>query len=709
MKWESEQAVRFAQRLARERGSHRLSYKGIKGDSVFNKVDDFHITQTLCPCSFHDIFEGVVHDMTLFIKYFVKQKWFTYKRLNRRINSFKYKASDKINMPMTVKEGAKTLTLLILRHISEVVCSHEVSPSQICELQSNIEKYLILRAKLFPQNPLRSKHHYLRHYAILLSRFGPLINVFTMRCESKHLIFKIIAKQCKNFKCISKTCAFKHQLYLSYLEKSRTYFDAIEYKLSSDYNTLPDCDEEELKIIFDICWKNGIRAVPHFSESLVEKALLRTAGIPPVFVSLLNAANSQRMDTARQDVASSHSPTPSTSTSIGFEDELQNEARISKRTRNEIVRRIISDVVEKFGLGQNPGLKLWKSIANELCCKYETHFADIMDEGQQRADDDENDTETPPRKRAKISDTLCCIEYAPDLPAGEDEKSQEATRLELQAINLQPEHTWKRDEIMEKFNSTYATLRDIINNSIDSPINTLKQDWPLFFLPEILIQFFNRLTGINPVEKMRLFNAESKLENLLRFLKTHNKKDGRKSSMFYWVIKDSATEFDLNMEYMAMMQMLYMNDNNKELIVKIKEPTASDRDIEVLANSKLPSTPLIIVVGNNICRSTDYRLMIDKQIVCHTESFMEALILNFAAYYIFRIHYASKLKSTLDCVMGIVPEDGEGTKCKKKGGGSCPEKRQNVSDLIDEVDAFQRKTKEVLMKFPSYDIEIQSD
>ncbi|KAF4532718.1 hypothetical protein B566_EDAN004706 [Ephemera danica] len=82
----------------------------------------------------------------------------------------KYKASDKINKPMTVKEGAKTLSgsasqnriflrlfpliisdmiaqknnkvwkaLLILRQISKVVCSHEVSPSKICELQSNIE------------------------------------------------------------------------------------------------------------------------------------------------------------------------------------------------------------------------------------------------------------------------------------------------------------------------------------------------------------------------------------------------------------------------------------------------------------------------------------------------------------------------------------------------------------------------------------------
>ncbi|KAF4528496.1 hypothetical protein B566_EDAN016900 [Ephemera danica] len=42
----------------------------------------------------------------------------------------------------------------------------------------------------------------------------------------------------------------------------------------------------------------------------------------------------------------------------------------------------------------------------------------------------------------------------------------------------------------------------------------------------------------------------------------------------------------------------------------------------------MPNTPLIRIVGDNICTSSDYRLMIDQRVVGHAASFVEASMRN---------------------------------------------------------------------------------
>ncbi|XP_046709098.1 uncharacterized protein LOC124388478 isoform X1 [Silurus meridionalis] len=84
--------------------------KGIKFDSVFNSLKNFKVCQPgLPPCLGHDIFEGVFsYDVALYIKYFVKNKWFTYPILNRRIRQFKYNGSDAFTKPCELNShGAK--------------------------------------------------------------------------------------------------------------------------------------------------------------------------------------------------------------------------------------------------------------------------------------------------------------------------------------------------------------------------------------------------------------------------------------------------------------------------------------------------------------------------------------------------------------------------------------------------------------------------
>lgn len=232
------------------------SHHGIKLNSPFNDLDFFHVSQPgLPPCLAHDLFEGIVpYDLQLCLNYFAEEKkWFTTNYLNRRIASFQYKGTDARNKPNPVNvqtsklNGHATqnwcllrlLPILIghkisdkntpvwdlclrLRKIVEMVCAPKISVEQICYLHILVEEYLELRAEIF-LTPLKPKHHFLLHYAFLISQFGPLIRLWTLRFESKHAYFKKCAKQCKNFRNICSTLAVHHQLLQAYIHEGNFF------------------------------------------------------------------------------------------------------------------------------------------------------------------------------------------------------------------------------------------------------------------------------------------------------------------------------------------------------------------------------------------------------------------------------------------------------------------------------------------------------
>ena len=179
--------------------------KGIKLRSVFNDFPNFHVCQPgLPPCLGHDIFEGVLsYDLGLYLNYFIKKmKWFTCTLLNRQIKKFKFKGSDALTKPCTVKSGALKLSgqavqnwnflrllpvligdkvqnaddvwqlTLLLKDIVDPVCAQKISMSQVAYLEIIIQEYLDSRKCLFPESILKPKHHYMRHYPSLILKFG---------------------------------------------------------------------------------------------------------------------------------------------------------------------------------------------------------------------------------------------------------------------------------------------------------------------------------------------------------------------------------------------------------------------------------------------------------------------------------------------------------------------------------------------------------
>lgn len=102
--------------------------------------------------------------------------------------------------------------MLCLRRIMLILLSFKISVSQIEILNNLIIEYIYLRQKLFPDEIMKPKHHYLLHYAYLIKIFGPIRQLWTLRFESKHQYFKQVIKHSSCFKNILLSLATKHQL-----------------------------------------------------------------------------------------------------------------------------------------------------------------------------------------------------------------------------------------------------------------------------------------------------------------------------------------------------------------------------------------------------------------------------------------------------------------------------------------------------------------
>lgn len=233
----------------RENTEHR-HVQGIKFKSIFNKLKYFHVSSPgLPPCIAHDFFEGVVaYDMHLYLMHLIKEKILTLKGINNKISKFKYQPSDSRDIPCAINIKSKKLSgnavqnwtflrlfpimyyesneirnspvwllIILLHEIVQLVCAPKLALPQIYYLRTLLEEYMEERANMFPEKPLRPKHHYILHYPSLMIQFGPLIRFWTLRFESKHAYFKQCARHSRNYKNVTKTLSERHQLYQAFI------------------------------------------------------------------------------------------------------------------------------------------------------------------------------------------------------------------------------------------------------------------------------------------------------------------------------------------------------------------------------------------------------------------------------------------------------------------------------------------------------------
>lgn len=239
------------------------SVNGVKRDCPLNRLTHFHAAKGFPPDFLHDAFEGIVPvELCLCLSDLIAKKYFTLNDLNDRITTFPFQFYDKTNRPQTIQknfekngtiggnghenwallrflpllvghcvpEGEKSWNIILeLKDIVDLLSSSSFTTETLCYLQAKISDHRQLLLEVFPCTKLRPKHHYLEHYPVLIKKFGPLIEFWTLRFEAKHSFFKKVVRDAGNFKNILRTLATRHQLMLAYyLEMPSVFKPSIE-------------------------------------------------------------------------------------------------------------------------------------------------------------------------------------------------------------------------------------------------------------------------------------------------------------------------------------------------------------------------------------------------------------------------------------------------------------------------------------------------
>ena len=211
------------------------SVYGIKGPSIFSDVANFHCTTGLPSDIGHDLFEGVLKDITSeVVKHCVQNEFTTVQDM------FAYQGADKSDKPHNIQPNCEVkqtfckmwclfrlLPFLLghlvpendevwslylqMRTIVEYICAKSIDPQQVEILRDLISNFYQQRRELLPEKNLKPKDHYLIHYPDQILRYGPLVHTWTIRFEAKHQQFIEIWKPSRCSKNISKSVATRHQ------------------------------------------------------------------------------------------------------------------------------------------------------------------------------------------------------------------------------------------------------------------------------------------------------------------------------------------------------------------------------------------------------------------------------------------------------------------------------------------------------------------
>nr|XP_054597976.1 uncharacterized protein LOC129152226 isoform X1 [Nothobranchius furzeri] len=226
------------------------SSTGVKEDSCLNKLQYFHVTENTCVDIMHDILEGVAPlEVRLMLHHFIyEEKIFSLELVNHRITSFDYGYGNEKNKPSAIlnlrtsdnaiKQTASQMWCLLqvlpflignlvdrksqhwhlfilLREICSIVFAPTVTLGLAVFLKQLIIEHHVLFKKIYDRN-LIPKHHFMIHYPRMIVMFGPISQLWCMRFEAKHNPLKRHAHVVGNFKNISKTLSYKHQVQQMY-------------------------------------------------------------------------------------------------------------------------------------------------------------------------------------------------------------------------------------------------------------------------------------------------------------------------------------------------------------------------------------------------------------------------------------------------------------------------------------------------------------
>lgn len=303
---EDSSMIRTIQNYAHDVSLNDNSLTGIKENSIWNKLDNFHVVLNYSVDIMHDLLEGVCHFVLSQILYqFIHvKKYFSLQFLNARISTHNYgnyyKSHNKpspisdemltkmrfrctaaemhtlmINFPLLIGDvipvDDKLWNLyLLLRQILSIVTSNEVHKDY-----TNLLKHLISQHhSLYIENfgPLKPKLHFMVHYPRIMAEIGSLRGIWCMRLEAKHSFFKKTAKAITCRINLIQSLCIKHQLHIANILANFETFKneplngpterLSETSLIEKYKIIENCDNDNLFVTSWVKFK-GLKFKPN--------------------------------------------------------------------------------------------------------------------------------------------------------------------------------------------------------------------------------------------------------------------------------------------------------------------------------------------------------------------------------------------------------------------------------------------------------------
>ncbi|XP_055855364.1 uncharacterized protein LOC129918693 [Episyrphus balteatus] len=222
---------------------------GIKENSIWNSLNNFHVVDNLSADCMHDLLEGVCHyDLSIILKSFIlKYKYFSLPQLNRRIEIFNFGSVTQkpplFNSDSLSKNKFKLSAsemYIIITHLSLLVGDLVENSCPEWKLYLLLREIILFVFRkrhhihsteylkkiiadhnslyiLISESHLKPKFHFLLHYPRIVQNIGPIVAVNSMRFEAKHQTFKKCGYISNNRINILKTMNVKHQYKISNL------------------------------------------------------------------------------------------------------------------------------------------------------------------------------------------------------------------------------------------------------------------------------------------------------------------------------------------------------------------------------------------------------------------------------------------------------------------------------------------------------------
>lgn len=302
-----------------------VATKGIKEPCAWLALKGFDPFEHVSVDALHDAFEGCCrYVMTFVASYLLENSLVKIEVLQNRLQSFDYgpdNSSRPVNAISSVSSSKALIrtsasemitlmryfpliigdhvprgndvweTLLLLKKILNLICTHRVFKENIPYLENAISEFCSEFKNVYKSH-LPPKFHFLTHYPRMLLKFGPILDTWTMRFEAKHRVMKIAGRASSNKINICKTIALRNQLTLNSLFRDENPFSFFRSGLKKPISNLLCSKLKELFCVTDDYLENYLSIKWFKSNGAIFKEfsilLVTLENDEPIFAQVIN-------------------------------------------------------------------------------------------------------------------------------------------------------------------------------------------------------------------------------------------------------------------------------------------------------------------------------------------------------------------------------------------------------------------------------------